>query len=131
MAQSEANQLEATLVGFVRANNAADELQRKDWERFARIYNGAGQVDRYAGLLRGAYESISQRMLANRTGAQPVASQSSAPPTPATEPAGVPVQSVDLPVVGEPKQTLPLFGLLAVLFASLVGLLAALRVRRV
>lgn len=43
---------------FVRANNIVDELQRKDWEGFARVYNGPGQVAHYGGLMRRAYERI-------------------------------------------------------------------------
>ncbi len=44
---------------FVRANNIADELVAKDWEGFARVYNGPGQVERYGRLMRQAYERIS------------------------------------------------------------------------
>lgn len=41
LAKSEKDQLEA-FEGFVRANNLADELQRKDWAGFASRYNGPG-----------------------------------------------------------------------------------------
>ena len=43
---------------FVRSSNLVDELQRKDWEGFARVYNGPGQVERYGRLLREAYTRI-------------------------------------------------------------------------
>ena len=42
----------------MRANNIADELVAKDWEGFARVYNGPGQVERYGRLMRQAYERI-------------------------------------------------------------------------
>lgn len=57
MCRSEVQQLRA-FAAFVRANNLADELQRKDWEGFAAGYNGAGQVERYGRLMREAYERI-------------------------------------------------------------------------
>lgn len=41
--------------GFVRTNNLIDELQRKDWTGFARVYNGPGQVETYGRLLADAY----------------------------------------------------------------------------
>ncbi len=54
MAQSEARML-AAFEAFVRANKILDELQNKDWAGFARVYNGPGQVDKYAKLLSDAY----------------------------------------------------------------------------
>ncbi|MGE0597039.1 MAG: N-acetylmuramidase family protein [Hyphomonadaceae bacterium] len=57
MAKSQARQL-AAFGNFVRGNNLADELQRKDWEGFARVYNGSGQVERYGRLMREAYERL-------------------------------------------------------------------------
>jgi hypothetical protein len=54
MAQSEARQL-AAFEAFVRANKILDELQKKDWAGFARVYNGPGQVEKYAKLLSNAY----------------------------------------------------------------------------
>jgi hypothetical protein len=56
MAQSEANMLKS-FEAFVRKNSILDELQRKDWAGFARVYNGPGQVDTYAKLLEDAYNS--------------------------------------------------------------------------
>lgn len=40
---------------FVRANNILDALQKRDWARFARVYNGPGQVETYSRLLANAY----------------------------------------------------------------------------
>jgi len=55
--QSEVRQL-AAFLAFVRGKGIADELQRLDWEGFARVYNGPGQVDKYGRLLREAYEEL-------------------------------------------------------------------------
>lgn len=55
--QSQVNQLQA-FEAFIRANNLADELQRKDWEGFAARYNGPGQVERYSRLMREAYDRL-------------------------------------------------------------------------
>lgn len=57
MAKNQAQQLKA-FTAFVRANNLADELVRKDWEGFARGYNGSGQVERYGGMMRDAYTRL-------------------------------------------------------------------------
>jgi hypothetical protein len=57
MCRSQGQQLKA-FAAFVRANNLADELVRKDWEGFARGYNGSGQVERYGGMMRDAYNRI-------------------------------------------------------------------------
>ncbi len=57
MCRSEAQQLKA-FAAFVRSNNLADELVRKDWEGFARGYNGSGQVERYGGMMRAAYNRL-------------------------------------------------------------------------
>lgn len=54
MAKSEERQLLA-FEGFVRSSDLIDELQRLDWEGFARVYNGPGQVEKYGRLLREAY----------------------------------------------------------------------------
>lgn len=129
MAQSEANQLEATLVGFVRANNAADELQRKDWEGFAGIYNGSGQVERYGALLRDAYAREVARIEAERTGARAVtnAAPDASTPSPA---AGTPVDSIDIPDTGESPLDWPFSALLALLMISVAAMFALLRMRR-
>jgi hypothetical protein len=57
MCRSQAHQLKA-FAAFVRSNNLADELVRKDWEGFAAGYNGSGQVERYGRLLREAYNRL-------------------------------------------------------------------------
>jgi len=57
MCRSQKQQLKA-FAAFVRSNNLADELVRKDWEGFARGYNGSGQVERYGGLMRDAYNRL-------------------------------------------------------------------------
>jgi hypothetical protein len=57
MCRSEAQQLKA-FGKFVKTNNLADELQRKDWEGFAGGYNGSGQIERYGRLLREAYTRL-------------------------------------------------------------------------
>lgn len=57
MARSEERQLIA-FENFVRSSDLIDELQRLDWEGFARVYNGPGQVEKYGRLLREAYNSF-------------------------------------------------------------------------
>jgi hypothetical protein len=59
MAKSEVNMLKAFEV-FCRSNGIVDELQRKDWAGFARVYNGPGQVELYGRLLREAYEGFTR-----------------------------------------------------------------------
>jgi len=54
MAKSEERQLVA-FEAFVRSSDLVDELQRLDWQGFARVYNGPGQVEKYGRLLREAY----------------------------------------------------------------------------
>jgi hypothetical protein len=55
--QSEVRML-AGFIAFVRSKSLVDELQALDWEGFARIYNGSGQVEKYGRLLREAYETF-------------------------------------------------------------------------
>ncbi len=57
MSKSHVRQLMA-FEAFVRSGGLADELQRLDWEGFARGYNGPGQVERYGRLMREAYNRI-------------------------------------------------------------------------
>jgi hypothetical protein len=58
ISKSEKDQLEA-FEGFVRANNLADELQRKDWAGFARAYNGPGYAaNQYDTKMANAYQRI-------------------------------------------------------------------------
>lgn len=58
LSQSDANNIVA-MMRFVRSNNLLDELVRKDWEGFARGYNGSGQVERYGRMLGEAYARAS------------------------------------------------------------------------
>ena len=58
ISKSEKDQLEA-FEGFVRANNLADELQRKDWAGFARAYNGPGYAaNQYDTKMSNAYTRL-------------------------------------------------------------------------
>jgi hypothetical protein len=56
-AKSEERQLVA-FEAFVQKSGLVDELQRLDWEGFARVYNGPGQVARYGKLLADAYAAF-------------------------------------------------------------------------
>lgn len=53
-AESEQRQL-AAFENVIRAKSLADELRAKDWEGFARVYNGPNGVARYAQSLSEAY----------------------------------------------------------------------------
>ena len=55
--QSQVAQLQA-FEAFIRNAGLLDELQRLDWEGFARGYNGSGQVERYSRLMRDAYNRL-------------------------------------------------------------------------
>lgn len=57
MSKSERRQL-AAFEAYVRSRGLVDEMQRLDWEGFARGYNGPGQVERYGRLLRTAYNRL-------------------------------------------------------------------------
>jgi len=57
LSRTEGNQLRAW-ESVIRSLNLADELQRLDFEGFARLYNGIGNVEGYGRLLREAYEQI-------------------------------------------------------------------------
>ena len=55
MHESEAKQLDA-MCRFIKVNNLADELQRKDWAGFAHGYNGAGyKANKYDTKMAAAY----------------------------------------------------------------------------
>jgi hypothetical protein len=85
MSQSEANQFEA-FARFARANNLIDELQRHDWERFARGYNGPGYgANRYAELMAAAYAQISAEIAAENGSLLP-GQTSRAPPAGSAQP---------------------------------------------
>ena len=55
--QSQVRQL-AAFEAYIRNTGLTDELQRLDWEGFARGYNGSGQVERYGRLMREAYNRL-------------------------------------------------------------------------
>ncbi len=58
LARSEKDQLEA-FEGFIRANNLADQLQRKDWTGFASRYNGPGYAaNQYDTKMADAYARL-------------------------------------------------------------------------
>lgn len=52
---SEVNQLKH-IIGFIISKGLRDELNRHDWEGFARVYNGRGQVQKYAKWLDREYK---------------------------------------------------------------------------
>jgi len=50
-------QLDA-FVSFIQNKHLEDELRNLNWEGFARVYNGSGQVAAYGKLLADAYAKI-------------------------------------------------------------------------
>jgi hypothetical protein len=52
--ESEAAQL-GHMLGFIRARRIDDDLRNKNWETFARVYNGPGQVKKYSAWLAREY----------------------------------------------------------------------------
>jgi hypothetical protein len=68
LCDSEANHLEAFLR-FCEARGLDDALRARDWETFARIYNGPGQVAHYAAALNAAF---ARHSAASRGPEQPV-----------------------------------------------------------
>jgi hypothetical protein len=54
LATSERDQLEVLRLFFV-ANGAMSALRDKNWRVIARVYNGPGQVDRYASIIEAEY----------------------------------------------------------------------------
>lgn len=112
ISRSQVDQLLA-FEAYIRANGLVDELQRQDWEGFARIYNGPGQVERYGQLLRNAYEQVC------------AAAGASCPP-PAAAPA--PSAAVTIPDLGETRAPAEL--LLAAALLGLFGFYAEARLRR-
>jgi acyl carrier protein len=86
MSQSEANQLEAGLLGFIRTAGYADALRRHDWAEFARRHYGNNYRQlRLDEKLSSAYRRIAAKMASDIT-----ASRASAP---AQQPATAPVPS--------------------------------------
>lgn len=65
-------------VNFVSANpKMLDALRKKDWDTFALLYNGPGQVPYYAGKIADAYKQAK---------GVPVAAEMGGPPIPYAEP---------------------------------------------
>ncbi|RKT01113.1 N-acetylmuramidase family protein [Chryseobacterium defluvii] len=59
MLESEGEQLKA-FVNFVINSGLADELRRKDWQSFAKVYNGPGyKANKYDEKLAKAYKKFS------------------------------------------------------------------------
>src|SRR5262245_8962697 len=50
----------AAFVELIKSFGLADELQRHDWAKFARIYNGPGAVAQYSERLDRAYDKFSK-----------------------------------------------------------------------
>jgi hypothetical protein len=44
------------MFGFIKANNLIDEIQRRDWAGFAKVYNGPGyEIQKYDQILATNY----------------------------------------------------------------------------
>ena len=57
LSESESNQYEAVLLGFIVGRDLAGPLQRHDWEAFSQVYSGRGGPGRQqADKLKRAYE---------------------------------------------------------------------------
>jgi hypothetical protein len=114
LSKSEVYQLRLMAM-FLQGNGLIDEVQRLDWEGFARGYNGPGGAARYAPMLREAY----------------VAGGGDASRLPAAPPPAAPRQNdgVDIPVLGELAPA-PLGWLLALAAGALGGVVWLGRRRR-
>lgn len=64
LSESQAAQLEATLLGYVRSQGFVEALQRHDWTAFAARYNGRPFAERYGQLMRAIFERESARIAA-------------------------------------------------------------------
>lgn len=60
MVAGERGQLDA-FAGFCRHESLVDALRHHDWNRFARRYNGSGQVEHYGAAIAGAYAKWQRR----------------------------------------------------------------------
>lgn len=47
------------MIRFIEKRGLLDEMRERDFRGFARVYNGSGQVDHYAKLMRSAYKRYS------------------------------------------------------------------------
>jgi N-acetylmuramidase len=92
MSQSEANQLEAGFIGFIRTWGLDKPLQTHDWAGFARRYNGPNYAaNGYDKRLSAAYQRISAEIAAQTlpgqaNGELAIPSASASLPTGATTP---------------------------------------------
>lgn len=59
LARSERDQLEI-MVRYFKAHGAIGELRAGNWRAIARVYNGAGQVDRYAAILEREFNRVAR-----------------------------------------------------------------------
>jgi len=50
------------MARFIKKRGLVDELKARDWRGFARLYNGSGQVDYYAGRMAKAYDRLGGEM---------------------------------------------------------------------
>lgn len=50
------------MARFITKRGLVDELKARDWRGFARLYNGPGQVDYYAGRMAKAYARLGGKM---------------------------------------------------------------------
>lgn len=55
ISESEANQLEAVLLGFVKGRKLEDAIKSRDWKTFARKYHGLSRLDNHVDKLTKAY----------------------------------------------------------------------------
>jgi hypothetical protein len=91
MSQSDANQLEAGFIGFIRTWGLDKPLQTHDWAGFARRYNGPNyKVNKYDARLSEAYQRISAEIAAQTVparveGEPTIPSASAALPTAVTQ----------------------------------------------
>ena len=70
VSESESNQYEAVLLGFIVGRKLAGPLQRHDWEAFFRRYTGPGGARQHADRLKQAYERRVAAVLAEGSGPQ-------------------------------------------------------------
>lgn len=56
--QGETTQMIAFFAFLLNTTGMLTAIRRKDWREIARMYNGVGQVDLYAGLLEAAYRKL-------------------------------------------------------------------------
>ncbi|WFE92289.1 N-acetylmuramidase domain-containing protein [Roseibium porphyridii] len=60
LAETEAAQAEAFLT-YLEKVGLLQAIRDRDWRAIARRYNGPGQVTRYAGMMKSAYERITKK----------------------------------------------------------------------